>query len=68
MSATLDRPKLLNEREAADYIGLKPSTLTTWRSTGRYDLPFIKAGRLVRYRVTDLDRFLEARTVNSTRE
>jgi predicted DNA-binding transcriptional regulator AlpA len=33
-----------------------------WRSTGRYNLPFIKIGRNVRYRRADLIAWLEKRT------
>jgi excisionase family DNA binding protein len=53
---------LLTNEEAAAYLGLKPGTLDVWRSTKRYCLPYIKVGRLVRYRKSDLDRFLEEQT------
>jgi excisionase family DNA binding protein len=58
--------ELLSEAEAAVYLGLKPGTLSVWRSTKRYDLPFVKVGRLVRYRRSDLDRWLQSRTVVSS--
>jgi excisionase family DNA binding protein len=35
--------------------------LSVWRSTGRYNLPFFKIGRKVRYRRADLDAWLAAR-------
>lgn len=53
--------RLLNELEAAQFCGLAPSTLATWRSTGRYALPFVKVGRLVRYRLSDLEAWIERR-------
>jgi len=53
---------LLTNEEAAAYLGLKPGTLDVWRSTKRYSLPYIKVGRLVRYRKSDLDRFLVEQT------
>jgi excisionase family DNA binding protein len=53
---------LRNETQAAGYLGVKPTTLQVWRSTKRYPLPFVKVGRLVRYRQSDLDAFLRART------
>ncbi|MBE3123710.1 MAG: helix-turn-helix domain-containing protein [Planctomycetes bacterium] len=53
--------RLLNEQEAAAYMGLKPNTLAVWRSTGRYGLPFLKVGKAVRYRVADLEKWLSAR-------
>ena len=42
---------------------LQPGTLDVWRATHRYGLPFIKVGRYVRYRTSDLDDFLDRRTV-----
>jgi excisionase family DNA binding protein len=49
--------------DAAKYLGVSEQTLAIWRCTKRYALNYIKVGRLVRYRVTDLDTFLEQRTV-----
>ena len=53
---------LLNEKAAADFLDLKPGTLSVWRSTGRYQIPFLKVGHLVRYRRADLEAWLESRT------
>ena len=54
--------ELLNEVEAAAAIDVTPGTLSVWRSTGRYGIPFIKIGRNVRYRRSDLVAWLESRT------
>ena len=54
---------LRDEAFAAEYIGVKPGTLQVWRSTKRYPLPYLKVGRLVRYRQSDLDAFLKASVV-----
>ena len=67
-TATLPRPELLTRPEAAAYLGCKPQTLAIWAATGRYALPFLKVGRLVKYRRADLDAFLERRCVTSTGE
>lgn len=53
---------LLSTAEAAAYLGVVPDTLNVWRCTKRYDLPYIKVGRLVKYRKSALDAFLEKRT------
>lgn len=53
---------LLDEPEASAFIGVKPGTLSVWRSTGRYGIPFIKVGSRVKYRESDLSRWLEERT------
>lgn len=55
-----DPEPLMNREEAAKYLGITPGTLAVWDCTKRYDLGTIKVGwRLVRYRRSDLDRFLE---------
>ena len=58
--------ELLTREEAAAYLGVHAQTLAMWASRGRYDLPMVKVGRAVRYRRSDLDAFLERRTVSST--
>lgn len=55
--------ELLNRDQAAAYLNVTPSTLAVWASTRRYNLPFVKMGRLVKYRKTDLDNFIACRTV-----
>ncbi len=50
---------LFNRKKAAQYLGdFSPGTLAVWACTKRYDLKFIKIGRSVRYRKSDLDAFL----------
>lgn len=53
--------ELLDEKQAAEHLTVSPGTLSVWRSTGRYNLPFVKVGRMVRYRRSDLDEWLDAR-------
>ena len=61
-------PSVLRTPEAANYIGLSPSTLTKMRLRGGPDAPpFVKlGGRAVGYAVCDLDRWLESRRRAST--
>ncbi|MBK3848114.1 helix-turn-helix domain-containing protein [Stutzerimonas xanthomarina] len=61
-------PVNVGDKQAAFALGVKPTTLAVWRSTGRYNLPFLKVGRLVKYRVSDLAEFLARRTANHTGE
>jgi excisionase family DNA binding protein len=49
---------LLTRQEAADYLGISKQTLAIWNCTGRYRIPFVKIGRLVKYRKSDLDAFI----------
>jgi excisionase family DNA binding protein len=59
----LKPPVLLNRDQAARYLGVKKNTLSAWASTGRYNLPYIKVGHLVKYRVEDLEAFLQRGTI-----
>lgn len=57
--------ELVDEKEAAQILDTSPGTLSVWRSTGRYNLPFVKVGRSVRYRRSDLLAWIEARVRQS---
>ena len=57
---------LLTAIEAAEFIGVQVQTLAVWRTSGRYDLPFIKVGRLIKYRRSDLEKWLADRTATQT--
>ena len=54
--------KLLTADEASRHLGLTTATLAVWRCTGRYNLPYIKIGSRVRYRLEDIETFLRERT------
>lgn len=56
---------LLDEKAAAEFLTVEPGTLSVWRSTGRYSIPFLKIGHLVRYQRSDLVKWLESRTRSS---
>jgi len=58
--------EIYSNTQAAEYIGVTPKTLEVWRCTKRYSIPFIKVGRLVKYRKSALDSFLESRTVGAS--
>jgi hypothetical protein len=58
MQNTLLEP-LMCRKAAAKYLNISPGTLAVWDCTKRYDLKPIKVGRAVRYRRSNLDRFLE---------
>lgn len=58
---------LVDTKVAADFMDIKHLTLQNWRSTGKGP-KFIKVGRSVRYRLSDLKAWLEAQTRNHTGE
>ena len=63
LAQIIERPReLLDEKQAAEHLTVSPGTLSVWRSTGRYNLPFVKVGRKVRYQRADLDAWLDARS------
>ena len=49
---------LLSREQAAAYLGVAVQTLAIWKSARRYDLPFVKVGRLVRYKRSELETFI----------
>lgn len=53
---------LLDEKAAAEILDVEAGTLSVWRSTGRYSIPFIKIGRNVRYSRKALEDWIESRT------
>lgn len=54
--------KLLTPDQVSELLGINTHTLAVWRSNGRYNLPYIKAGRLVRYRASDVSAFIDRST------
>ena len=61
-----DDDQKLDQDAAAEYLGVQPGTLSVWRSTGRYAVPFLKVGRKVLYSKRDLDAWLASRRVVKT--
>ena len=60
--------RLMTPAEVAELLGVQVQTLTAWRCRGAQELPYVKAGRLVRYREADVERFVQMRTVGVLRE
>ena len=56
---------LLNDIQAAEFLGMKPQTLRNWRHQ-RKGPDYIKFDHSVRYREEDLRDFVEARLINPT--
>lgn len=50
--------KLLTPKQAAEYLGVKENTLAVWRSTKRYDLPYIKIGKSIRYKLSEIETYI----------
>lgn len=55
---SLDDQVLVNTAQAAGYLNLPYPTLISWRHFRRGP-PYIRLGRLIRYRLQDLQAFVE---------
>jgi excisionase family DNA binding protein len=62
-----DYDLLLTEVQAAEFLNLSVRTLQSWRVSGS-KIPFVRCGRAVRYRFSDLVTWIKANTVTSTTE
>ncbi len=61
--------ELVGEKIAAEILGIyNYKTLSNWRSDGRNpDLPYVRIGRSIRYRVGDLIEFRQRHTVGGVK-
>lgn len=50
------RPAVLNEKQAAAYLGISPRTL--WALAAGEEVPCVRIGKAKRYRTADLDAYL----------
>jgi excisionase family DNA binding protein len=53
---------LLTEVQAAEFLNLSVRTLQSWRVTGS-KIPFVRCGRAVRYKPSDLQAWIKSNTV-----
>jgi hypothetical protein len=57
---------LVSPKAVAEDLNVTEGTLQVWRSTGRYDLSYIKIGGKVMYRIADVNNFIESRVHTHT--
>jgi len=58
-----DKPKLLRIKEAAELLGVNPETLRRWDNQGRLQAVRMGKRKDRRYKLEDLQRFIETKTV-----
>ena len=58
----MEEKRFINENEASSITGLSVQTLRNWRFQGK-GIPYVKAGRSVRYQYQDVISFMEERTI-----
>lgn len=63
----MDAPRepLVAPDDVAEYVGVSSKTLAQWRYLGSGPR-FVKAGRCVRYRWSDVEAWLAARSLENT--
>lgn len=55
---------LLDNESAAEFLGVSPTTLPRWRWAGTGPA-YLKVGRSIRYRRSDLEKWLAGRLVST---
>lgn len=64
-TSTTKNDRLMDPAEVAELLGTTTGTLSVWRCTRRYHLPYVRVGRRVRYRRADVENFIAERTVGA---
>lgn len=59
--------KLLNVDEVSNYLNIPKGTLANWRAKG-YGPEFLKIGRHIFYRESDLEKFIDSCLRYSTKQ
>jgi hypothetical protein len=57
----LKTPELRNPQHTAEALHVSVGTLAIWRCRKRYPLRYVKMGRKVFYRLSDINAFIEKR-------
>jgi hypothetical protein len=60
---TLDMDTLTDTDGASSLLAIPTATLIKWRSTGEVRIPYVRIGRQIKYRTSDLKAFIETSTV-----
>lgn len=55
--------ELLTTEQASEFLSIPTQTLVNWRFNQRYPLPYVKVGKLVRYKKSDLIEFISQHTI-----
>lgn len=58
----MDRQPLMNTKQLAEYLGIKPGTIRIWTCKGK--IPFIKVNGATRFRLENVDRWINRNTVH----
>ena len=56
-------PEIIDQNQLADYLNVSPRTLENWRTNG-IGPKYIKLGKLARYRLEDVNQYLDNLSTN----
>lgn len=57
----------ITNEEAAELLGILPGTLTLWRATKKGPT-FYKIGKVIKYKVSDIEEFISSKKVEMGRD
>ncbi|MDO9046451.1 MAG: helix-turn-helix domain-containing protein [Methylobacter sp.] len=60
---SLEIDTLTDTDGASSLLAIPAATLIKWRSTGEVRIPYVRIGRQIKYRTSDLKAFIETSTV-----
>lgn len=55
--------QMLGRKEAAEFLGVKENTLAIWKLTNRQIIPTYKIGKFIKYKASDLQKFLDGKLI-----
>ena len=58
----MENSELVTACVCAAMLDIKVGTLNVWRCRKRYALPFVKIGKSVKYKRSDIEKFIASRT------
>lgn len=61
------RLAVVNEKDAAEILNISAQTLQAWRQQ-KTGPAYVKVGRLVKYRIIDLEDYINRNTIRSQEE
>ena len=61
----MSRIQLMSSAELAPELGVSIRTLERWRMDGDFGPPFVRLGRLIFYRVSDVNAWIDEHSVST---
>ncbi len=62
-TSTIHQDKLMSAGQTANILGIKETTLSQQRWRGCKNLPYVKLGKTIRYKLSDIEAYIERCTI-----